>query len=130
MHRYEYLEIAGLLLLFAAAGWEFGIEQPNDRQIASDQFRHISIRLDEIHTRQYGLQLDLNGVTEQLYFEEEPEANFVEERKQNTPYSTGNYELEGENNSYRKVSFMLFALSSLFLVGAKVSEHDHKRART
>lgn len=130
MTKYAYFEILGFFLLLISAGWEFGIENSNDRQIASDQFEHIMIRLDEIHSRQYRLQLDLNGVAEQIYFDEKPSANFVEERKMNTPYFSGTNTLEAENDFIRLIRISLFLIGSVSLFGAKVFEHANRNGRT
>ncbi|WP_462156319.1 hypothetical protein [Pseudoalteromonas piscicida] len=122
-HKFE---ISGLVLLLASFGWEFFVIGFNEKIITSTYQDHIVTRLDEIHSRQYLLQKNLNAVTEQIANGTPVGASYLMKEKFMTLQQQDNGKLSESTDGFKNFRAFIFILASLLMIVGKFLEHSSK----
>lgn len=120
------MEISGLVLLLVSFGWEFFVIGFNEKIITSTYQDHILTRLDEIHSRQYLLQKNLNALTEQIANGTPVGANYLMKEKFVTLQQQDNGKLSESTDGLKSFRALIFILASLLMIVGKLIEHSSK----
>ena len=125
MKLFQILVVVGLTMLLIAFGWQFLIVDYNEKIISSNQFDHISQRLDGIHNRQYQLQKNMNILAEQISSSnEQVGASYVNEHKYHTSYEASEGILAKKNSGYNNFRVILYVLGSSLIIFGKFFEYS------
>lgn len=122
-HKFE---IYGLVLLLASFGWEFFVIGFNEKIITYIYQNHIVTRLDEIHSRQYLLQKQLNAVAEQIANSTPAGSSYLMKEKFMTLHQQDNDKLSELTDGFKNFRAFVFILASLLMIAGKFLEHSSK----
>lgn len=126
MRVYQILEITGLAFIILSFYFSVIAVKYNESIIKNAQFDHISIRLNELHSRQFELEKVIINVADQLHHKEQPNAHYLQKHKYHTNYQSFGESLKAENTTYSSWQNYIYIIGSLMLILGKYLEYGYK----
>lgn len=124
MKPHELLEIFGLLLILVSVGWELFFTITLDAIEQDIETSRLHDKIDQIHYRQFQIQKHLEYKLSEREYRQAIHGDPLSEQWNHTPHDENLDRVARQARTFRRIKAILFALGSLFLIGAKIVEYS------